>query len=107
MHFIQVMGILRVLCEVTKLGSAEQVRDHQAQFLQFAEALEGSDSQMANTVIRKLRTKLIARIAIRLLPGRARRLRAKGTYSPFDCVAIDSPNGRQGVCWPRVRTVQS
>ncbi|TFK86795.1 ARM repeat-containing protein [Polyporus arcularius HHB13444] len=73
-----VMGILRVLCEVTKLGSAEQVQRLKDQLLQVAQSLEGNESLMGNTVIRKLRTKLVARVAIRLLPGKIRRLRAKG-----------------------------
>ncbi|KAI0720503.1 TBCD protein [Cerioporus squamosus] len=73
-----VMGILRVLCEVTKLGSAEQVQRLKDQLLQVAQTLEGNESLMGNTVIRKLRTKLVARVAIRLLPGKVRRLRAKG-----------------------------
>ncbi|PIL22540.1 hypothetical protein GSI_15229 [Ganoderma sinense ZZ0214-1] len=71
-------GLLRVLCEVTKLGSAEQVQTCKEQLLQVVTALGGNQSLMNNTVIRQLRTKLIARVAIRLLPGKTRRLRAKG-----------------------------
>ncbi len=77
------MGILRVLCEVTKLGSAEQVQRLKDQLLQVAQSLEGNESLMGNTVIRKLRTKLVARVAIRLLPGKIRRLRAKGESVVF------------------------
>ncbi|RPD62432.1 ARM repeat-containing protein [Lentinus tigrinus ALCF2SS1-7] len=73
-----VIGILRVLCEVTKLGSAEQVQILKDQLLQVVQILEGNESLMGNTVIRQLRTKLVARVAIRLLPGKIRRLRAKG-----------------------------
>ena len=69
---------MRVLCEVTKLGSAEQVQRLKDRLLQVAQILERNDSLMGNTVIRKLRTKLVARIAIRLLPGKIRRLHAKG-----------------------------
>ena len=74
------MGVLRVLCEVSKLGSAEQILLHKAQLFQFAQTLEGNGSLMGNTIIRKFRTKLIARVVIRLLPSRTHRLRAKGMY---------------------------
>ena len=77
----QAMGVLRVLCEVTKLGSAEQVQRHKEGFLQFAQVLEGNQSLTGNTLIRQLRTKLVSRVAIRLLPAKIRRLRAKGTSS--------------------------
>ncbi|KAI0372156.1 TBCD protein [Pilatotrama ljubarskyi] len=73
-----VMGILRVVCEVAKLGSAEQVQMQKASMLKIAQVLEGNQQLMGNTLIRKLRSKLIARIVIRLLPAKARRLRAKG-----------------------------
>ncbi|KAI0657425.1 TBCD protein [Cubamyces menziesii] len=72
------MGILRVICEVAKLGSAEQVQMHKDSFLQVAQALDRNDTLTGNTVIRKLHAKLIARVAIRLLPAQTRRLRAKG-----------------------------
>ncbi|KAI0354961.1 TBCD protein [Trametes cingulata] len=71
------MGILRVVCEVAKLGSAEQVQHQKASLLQLAQILEGNQQLMGNTLIRKLRTKLIARVVIRLLPAKTRRLRAK------------------------------
>ncbi len=87
LHF-QATGLLRVLCEVTKLGSAEQVQTCKEQLLQVVSALESNQSLMNNTIIRKLRTKLIARVAIRLLPGKTRRLRAKGA-----CSAQSPPRG--------------
>ena len=83
---LQATGLLRVLCEVTKLCSAEQVQTCKEQLLQVVSALEGNQSLMGNTVIRQLRTKLIARIAIRSLPGKTRRFRAKGA-----CNAAQSP----------------
>ena len=78
---LQVMGILRVLCEITQLGLAEQVQTHKEQLLLVAQTLEDNKSLMGNTVVRQLRTKLIARVVIRLLPGKTRRLRAKGMFS--------------------------
>ncbi|KAH9922790.1 ARM repeat-containing protein [Epithele typhae] len=72
------MGICRALCEVTKLGSAEQVKDHRGLLLSFSGILESNESLMGNTIIRKFRTKLVSRTVIRLLPAKTRRLRAKG-----------------------------
>ncbi|KAI0754966.1 ARM repeat-containing protein [Daedaleopsis nitida] len=73
-----VMGIMRVICEITKLGSAEQVQGCREQLLEIAQTLERNQNLTKNTIIRKLRTKLVARVVIRLLPGKTRRLRAKG-----------------------------
>ena len=73
------MGILRVLCEVVKLGSAGQVQTHKEQLLHFCQTLAGSQSLMSNTLIRKFHTKLVSRVIIRLLPPKTRRLRVKGT----------------------------
>ncbi|KAI0761942.1 TBCD protein [Trametes elegans] len=75
---ILAMGILRVLCEVSKLGSAEQVQALKDVLLHLTRSLEDNPSLMNNTIIRKLRTKLIARVIIRALPAKTRRLRAKG-----------------------------
>ncbi|KAI0632121.1 TBCD protein [Trametes polyzona] len=72
------MGILRVVCEVTKLGLAEQIQSQRDPILRVTHVLEGNPSLMGNTIIRKLRTKIISRVVIRLLPARTRRLRAKG-----------------------------
>lgn len=79
----QVLGILRTLCEVTKLGSAEQVQAHKEMLSHVAQTVEGNDTMMSNTFVRKLRTKLIARVVVRLLPGKARRLRTKGAFDQF------------------------
>ncbi|KAI9058356.1 TBCD protein [Trametes sanguinea] len=85
------MGILRVICEVVKLGSAEQVQSHREPLLEIATVLEGNESLTNNTLIRKLRTKLIARVVIRLLPAKIRRLRAKGR-----ALTSDSSTGTDG-----------
>lgn len=70
-----------MICEVTKLGSADQVQVHKDSLLEIAQTLGRNDTLTGNTVIRKLHAKLIARIAIRLLPAQIRRLRAKGQPS--------------------------
>lgn len=74
---------MRVLCEIAKLGSAELVQGCREQLLEIAQTLERNQHLVKNTIIRKLRTKLVARIVIRLLPGKTRRLRAKGAFSIY------------------------
>ncbi|KAL1950308.1 hypothetical protein VTO73DRAFT_5432 [Trametes versicolor] len=71
------LGIMRVICEVMKLGAAEEVQAQKEFLLQVTQTLAGNRTLVANTAIRKLRTKAIARIVIRLLPARIRRLHAK------------------------------
>ncbi|KAI8978670.1 TBCD protein [Trametes punicea] len=73
-----VLGVLRIACEVVKLGSSEQVQMNKGSLLEIARILEVSENFIGNTLVRKLRSKLIARVVIRLLPARTRRLRAKG-----------------------------
>lgn len=69
---------MRVICEVMKLGAAEEVQAQKESLLQVAQTLAGNRTLVANTAIRKLRTKAIARIVIRLLPAKIRRLHVKG-----------------------------
>lgn len=68
---------MRVICEVMKLGAAEEVQAQKESLLQVAQTLAGNRTLVANTAIRKLRTKAIARIVIRLLPAKIRRLHVK------------------------------
>ncbi len=69
---------MRVICEVMKLGAAEEVQAQKEALLQVAHVLADNKTLVANTAIRKLRTKAIARIVIRHLPAKIRRLHAKG-----------------------------
>jgi hypothetical protein len=71
LNFWQVLGILQVLCEVAKSGSAEQVQSEVDPLMSLARILQENTTLSSNTVIRKYRTKLISRIAIRLLPAKA------------------------------------
>lgn len=77
-NIIQVMGTLRVLCEAAKSGAAELVQEHLPSFLEITKVVSESKKLMSNTVIRKLRTKLVSRVVLRLLPARTRKLRGQG-----------------------------
>ncbi|KAK0503901.1 TBCD protein [Armillaria luteobubalina] len=72
-----VIGLLQVLCEVLKSGSVGQVEQSLPDVLAIAATLEGESTLIANTVVRKYKTKLVSRVALRILPARS----ARGTDS--------------------------
>ncbi|KAJ6613342.1 TBCD protein [Mycena sp. CBHHK59/15] len=72
------IGVLHVLCEVTKSGPADLVRMHAPRFFAIATAIEERDALNSNTVVRKFKTKLLARIPLRVLPPRSSASRRKG-----------------------------
>jgi hypothetical protein len=59
---------LQVLCELVKSGSSEQLQAFTQQFLEIADTLEQSTTLASNTLVRKYRTKLLSRVALRLMP---------------------------------------
>ncbi|KAF9013516.1 TBCD protein [Cyathus striatus] len=93
------IGVLQVLCEAAKSGSAEQVTANIARLLDITNAIDQTSSLTSNTVARKYRTKLLSRIGLRILPAQAvankRRVRAlQGNYdepSTFVTSDIDIP----------------
>ncbi|KDR82781.1 hypothetical protein GALMADRAFT_220773 [Galerina marginata CBS 339.88] len=62
------IGVLHVICEVVKSGSVEQVRNELGILLSISRIIQQSTTYSNNTVVRKFRTKLVARIGLRLLP---------------------------------------
>ncbi|KAI5896933.1 ARM repeat-containing protein [Schizophyllum commune H4-8] len=66
------LGVLQVICEVVKSGPEQVIRKSAPQLLALAEA----ELLTKNMLLRKYKTKLVARVALRLLPPRSRR---KGT----------------------------
>ncbi len=66
-----------MLCEVLKSGSVGQVEQALPDVLAIAATLEGESTLIANTVVRKYKTKLVSRVALRILPARS----ARGTDS--------------------------
>ncbi|KAJ7044089.1 TBCD protein [Mycena alexandri] len=73
-----VIGVLQVLCEVAKAGPADLIQAHAARFFAIASAVEASDVLNANTIVRKFKTKLVARIPLRILPPTSNATRRKG-----------------------------
>jgi hypothetical protein len=70
LNLSQVLGILQVLCQVAKSGSSEQVQSEGTPLISLARILQDNATLSVNTIVRKYRTKLISRIAIRLLPAK-------------------------------------
>ncbi|KAF5389176.1 hypothetical protein D9757_003527 [Collybiopsis confluens] len=71
------IGILHVLCELGKSGPLELFQSRASDFIALAEAVDTKEILIANTIVRKFKTKLISRIALRLLPGKVGARRAK------------------------------
>ncbi|PPR01746.1 hypothetical protein CVT24_001566 [Panaeolus cyanescens] len=63
------VGLLQVVCEVVKSGSAEQVQDELSDLLAISQLIHESTSLSGNTLVRKYATKLTSRVGLRLLPG--------------------------------------
>ncbi|PCH40083.1 ARM repeat-containing protein [Wolfiporia cocos MD-104 SS10] len=72
------IGSLQVLGELVKSGPVEQVKSHMATLLEVADTVQNKQSFMSNTLIRKLRTKLISRVILRLLPANTGKARSRG-----------------------------
>ena len=77
------MGLLQVLCELTKSGSVEVVTAHASAILDVANAVQINPVLLSNTLIRKFRTKLISRTVLRLLPATPLVNRSKGQCQIF------------------------
>ncbi|KAJ7175827.1 armadillo-type protein [Mycena filopes] len=73
-----VIGVLQVLCEVAKAGPADLIQAHATRFFAIANAVEASDVLNGNTIVRKFKTKLVARIPLRILPPTSNATRRKG-----------------------------
>ncbi|KAJ7459837.1 TBCD protein [Mycena latifolia] len=72
------IGVLQVLCEVAKSGPADLVQSNAARFFTIADAIQASEVLNSNTIVRKFKTKLVARIPLRILPPTSNATRRKG-----------------------------
>ncbi|KAJ7505351.1 TBCD protein [Mycena galericulata] len=75
---LTLIGMLQVLCEVAKSGPADLVQTNAARFFAISDAIEASPAMNNNTIVRKFRTKLVARIPLRILPPTSNATRRKG-----------------------------
>lgn len=72
------IGALKVVAEILKIGSAEQARDNAPSIWSLFRAIETKEALMNNTLVRKLRSKVLSRTALRLLPAKYQIVRLKG-----------------------------
>ncbi|KAF5382770.1 hypothetical protein D9615_002931 [Tricholomella constricta] len=63
-----IIGLLQVLCEVVKSGPLEQIQLKVSQLFAIANTIE-IKTISSNTAVRKFKTKLVSRVALRLLPA--------------------------------------
>lgn len=78
MQYLKAIGLLQVLCEVVKTASMARIKDNVPKLMNIISSMQGSEVLSINTFMRKFRTKLTSRIALRLLPGRSSANRHKG-----------------------------
>ncbi|KAL1667009.1 armadillo-type protein [Schizophyllum commune] len=82
------LGVLQVICEVVKSGPEQTIRKAAPQLLALAEA----ELLAKNMLLRKYKTKLVARVALRLLPPRSRRKgKQLGAEGQVDAAAETEP----------------
>ncbi|KIK69557.1 hypothetical protein GYMLUDRAFT_79682 [Collybiopsis luxurians FD-317 M1] len=86
------IGILHVLCEITKSGPLELFQTKVSDFMALAEVVDTKGNLINNTVVGKFRTKLISRIGLRLLPSKISARRAKGRLLGGDIVPQSRPD---------------
>ena len=72
----QAIGYLQVINEVVKNGPVDQVQLLKPRYLEIVDVVNETTILSGNTLIRKMRAKLMSRIAIRLLP--APKIRRRG-----------------------------
>lgn len=72
----EVIGHIQVINEVVKSGPPEQVHDLVSSYLKIIHVVNDVTPLSGNTLLRKMRTKLMSRIPIRMLP--APKVRRKG-----------------------------
>ncbi|KAH7912534.1 ARM repeat-containing protein [Hygrophoropsis aurantiaca] len=69
------IAVLQVLCDYVSLGSSEETETAIGEFLDISRLIEHSSVLSSNTLVRKYRTKLLSRIALRLIPAQVRNSR--------------------------------
>lgn len=67
-----------MFCEILKSGPLELLQSKISDFIAFAEAVDAQKTLISNTIVRKLKTKLISRVGLRLLPSKFGARRARG-----------------------------
>ncbi|KAI0044399.1 TBCD protein [Auriscalpium vulgare] len=80
----EALGLMQTTYEVVKTCPQDTLKLHIPTIFQITRSVERNSVLMANTVVRKLRMKLLSRTALRLLPARARVKQPKGRVLSSD-----------------------
>lgn len=86
-HDPQTIGLLQVVCDVVKSGLPEQIKAEESSLLSLATLINDRKSLTSNSLVRKYKTKLVARVGLRMLPGNVNIGRSKGGY-PYSQVVL-------------------
>lgn len=82
---LQSLGALQVISQVAKDGPADTIRHSLSDYSSIISAIDNNTNLQSNIHIRKLKYKLSARVAIRLLPPRrTNKIKGIRCYIDFD-----------------------
>ena len=77
----QCIGVLKFLAEIAKSGPTELLQQHIPRFHEICAMIAQVDSMTENIIIRRMRIKLLSRLANRVLPVRQGKATAfRGEY---------------------------
>ena len=77
-YILKIIGILHVLCEITKSGITDHVKPHVASMRQVLTLVESNPRVLNNTVVRRFKIKLEGRLGVGMLPSRASAVLRRG-----------------------------
>lgn len=79
----QTIGVLQVFSEVLKSAPLDLIKDELPKLFELATSMGKMKTLSLNIMVRKLKTKIITRIGLRLLPPNPNAGRRKGGHMPF------------------------
>ncbi|EDR13279.1 uncharacterized protein LACBIDRAFT_322818 [Laccaria bicolor S238N-H82] len=86
------IGLLQVVCDVVKSGLPEQIKTEESSLLSLATLINDRKSLSSNSLVRKYKTKLVARIGLRMLPGSINIGRRKGRTLAGEEIDTNTPS---------------
>lgn len=68
---MKIIGILQVVAEVAKSGPLHLIKGQEGTLMALISLIDDMDALKRNTLVRKYRSKVLARVGLRLLPHAA------------------------------------
>ncbi|KAH7921320.1 ARM repeat-containing protein [Leucogyrophana mollusca] len=94
------IAVLQVLCDYFNLGSSEEAEEAMSSCLEISALIEQSKILSSNTLVRKYRTKLLSRIALRLVPAQVKNSRIKVRSLAGDNTDAPDPTEEEDIYVP-------